>query len=117
MITSLIYSIGSLFITTITAILGTFSLAIPNYFEDAITQYIQYLGYAQGLVPITATTGYTGFAGDFGLFDLFGYALVFLVFWYGIKILLWIYAMIPWIGKHIPLPHGGESKTTTHGTK
>ena len=67
------------------------------------------LGYAQGLVPVVATSGYTGLAGSMGLLDLFGYALTFITFWYMFKLVVMIFSMIPFIGRHIPLPSSGES--------
>lgn len=107
MITSVLFLVGGVFISLFVGLLSLFSYAIPDVFETSIQQYLAYFGYAQGLVPVVATSGYSGLAGSIGLLDLFGYALVFIGFWYLFKLLLMLFAMIPFIGKHIPLPHSG----------
>jgi len=115
MITSIFYLLGGVFIGLVANILNILTFTIPDAFETAITQYIAYLGYAQGIIPIVATGGYSGLAGSIGLLDLFGYALSFIGVWYLFKLMIWVFSLIPWIGKHVPLPHSG-GKTESHGT-
>jgi len=110
MIITLLFYLGGLFLSLISTLLATLTFAIPSVFTTAIQGYISYLGYAQGIVPVVATTGYSGLAGSIGLLDLFGYALAFLVIWYSVKIILWLFALLPWIGKHVPMPHAGGNE-------
>jgi len=111
MITSVLFLVGGVFISLIASILGFITFAIPDVFTTAIQSYIAYLSYAQGIVPVVATPGYTGLAGSIGLLDLFGYGISFVGLWYLFKLIMWVFALIPWIGKHVPLPHsGGKSE-------
>jgi len=114
MITSILFGIGAWFLSMIATILNALTWTIPSAFTDSITSYISYLGYAQGIVPVVATPGYTGLAGSIGLLTLFGYGLSFITLWYTVKLIIWMFALIPWIGKHVPMPHSGGHSSGEH---
>jgi len=108
MITDVIYLIGGTFIWIVVTVLKFIAFTIPDVFETAIAQLFGYFGYAQGILPIVPDAGMSGLAGDIGILTLIGYAIQFITVWYLFKLAIWLFSLVPWIGKHTVLPAGGE---------
>jgi len=74
------------------------SLAIPQNIEDSIAYFAGYINYFRGFFPIDQ------------LINVIIFYILFLTYFYTVKIILWGVGHIPWLGKHEPLPKVGEHK-------
>ena len=60
--------------------------------SDAITYFISHLAYAHYFFPVDT------------LMEAFGYVLSFLMFWYTVKMVLFMFSFAPFVGRKIDLP-------------
>ena len=72
-------------------LLGFLSFAIPDNFETAIVTAVGYLSFFTGILPVQEILT--------AVFTL----LSFMVLWYGAKLAMKLFHMIPWVGKKIDL--------------
>ena len=84
--------IGSAFITVIYGLFDIFNLAIPNAITDGVTTFVGYLYMFEGVFPVSS------------LITSMVFISTVYFFLYVVKIGLWVFAFIPFIGKNNPLP-------------
>ena len=84
--------IGSAFITVIYSVFGVINLAIPNGISNAVTTFVGYLYMFEGVFPVSS------------LITSMVFISTVYFFLYVVKIGLWVFAFIPFIGKNNPLP-------------
>lgn len=106
MITDVILFVVGLFIWTISKLFGLIEYAIPDTVETAVNQIFDYVRSVNGLLPMLPDSDLSGFASTIGLLTIGGYMLQFIVAWYLIKLILFVFALIPWFGKHVEIPKG-----------
>ena len=87
----LLFIIGS-FVSLVASAFGLVSFVIPDQVEEAVAYFIGFLDYASGIANIPV------------LLEAIGTLFGFFAFWYGIKLVLFIFALIPWFGKQVDLP-------------
>lgn len=95
-ISAILYIVGA-FVTLVSSAFSAISYAIPGNFQTAIHYFFGYLGYLRGVLPID------------NILTAMGSFITFLTYWYAIKLILWIYSLVPWIGKTTTLPNIPES--------
>lgn len=111
MLTDLFFFLIGILLKTVVLVLSLITFPIPEAFTTAITEYVSYLSYAQGILPLLPNPSATGLWQSVGMLTLLGYGLQFIVVWYLLKLVLWAFSLIPWVGRHIHLPHGGSTHT------
>lgn len=92
MITNLLFMIGAQILFMFSAIFSVFPVEIPPEIGEAIRYLLNAINYA---------------ANNFPLLDLFLAGLFLLgIYWrvYLIKIFLWAFSLLPWVGKSTTLP-------------
>lgn len=89
MITDLIlYIIGS-FVGLISSAFSLVNFAIPSGFVDASQYFVSKLSYLAGFINIA------------DILSAVGWFLTFTTYWYSIKLVLWVFSLIPWFGKSV----------------
>jgi len=92
------------FLHIVSGLFSLLSWPIPAAFQTAVSEWLGYLGYLQGIFPIVPDASMSGLAHSIGLLTIVGYGLQVIALWYTIRILLFVLALIPGIGKHLDLP-------------
>ena len=92
MLYSFLLFVGGSLLQILSSIFGVIEFFIPDAFSDAIAYVVSYLGYWQGIFPISTMLSAVATFVTF----LTGYAIV--------KLVLWGYHLIPGIGKKTSLP-------------
>lgn len=92
MILTAIILFGSLMLSLIAQLFSLLNFVIPSQIADSVIYFISFLAYVKPIFPIDTLMQSVGVVLSF-------YALI-----YVLKIILWAYAMLPWVGKEIPLP-------------
>lgn len=105
MITDVILFIVGSFLKLLVSLFSLVSFTIPDWIETAIGNAFEYVAVLNGVFPIFPNPAFTGLAGSVGLFTIVGAFLQFLVAWYLIKLVLFVFGLIPWFGKHSKLPN------------
>lgn len=98
MITNGLILIISLFIQLFALIFSVFNFLIPDEIIAAIHWFLYPINYLRGWVDINTALQVTLL-----LSVLAGYM-------YALKIARWVYAHLPWVGKHKKLPHHSISE-------
>lgn len=89
MITDIIlYVVGS-FVALIAEAFKLINFAIPSQFVDASNYFISKLSYLSGFINVS------------DILSAVGWFLTFTTYWYSIKLVLWVFSLIPWFGKNI----------------
>jgi len=104
MITTIFLYVIGVFVSGIGAIFLLISYTIPSSIITAFENFFSYFAYAQGILPIVPNPGAGGLWGSVGLLTILGYGLQFLVLWYTVKLILFVFGLLPFVGKHSPLP-------------
>lgn len=81
----------------ISFIFSLIEVVFPDYFVTAVTNYMGYLRYAQGFLPIVPDPTMTGLAHDVGLLTILGWVITLLIGIYSIKVLLKLLGLIPFL--------------------
>lgn len=110
MFTDVFIFVVASFVQIIATILSAISFLIPDSLETAISQWMGYLGYLQGVFPVVPTPTMTGLAQTVGVLTVVGWALQLLVAWYLVKLALFTFHLVPFIGKHVEIPGGEKHK-------
>jgi hypothetical protein len=92
MITSLLFYIIGFFLSLIVWLLNTIKFIIPIEITNGIAYFAGYLVYVRGFIDVDT------------LVTALGTYLTFLAFYYTIKIGLWLFGHMPWVGKHSEMP-------------
>lgn len=87
MIVDIFIYLLSAFVWLITAIFSAINYAIPDQITDSIEWLASYLNYLGGLFPIGTLAAATGTI------------LSVWILLYGIRISLWLWSLVPWVGK------------------
>lgn len=87
MIPDLIFYIGGTILNLFAFLFGIVQFVLPAEIENAIIYVFDKLNYFRGFVPIT------------DLLNALSILITFFTFWYLIKIFLWLFSLLPWIGK------------------
>ena len=87
MITDVILLFFGLIFAMLGSLLSLISYTLPSQITTAITYFLAYFSYLQGFFPVS----------DF--FIAIGFLISFWTLWYGYKVILFGYAMLPMIGK------------------
>lgn len=74
------------------------SFVLPYQIKDMITYWVSYLGYVKGFFDVNT------------FLLVLGIYINFLILLYTFKVVKWVYAHLPWIGRHKELPHMASSK-------
>lgn len=74
------------------SVFSVFSFVIPDGIENSFTYIFDKLNYFRGIVDIPS------------LIQTFIFLLSFFFFFFSFKVILWIWALTPWIGKYAPMP-------------
>lgn len=91
MIIDLIVIVITLFLSIIHGLLSLLNFVIPNQIAEAIEVSIGYTAYLTGILPVQEImTAMLSF-------------LSFLIVWYGAKLVMKIFHMLPWVGKKVDL--------------
>lgn len=86
------YTLGGI-INAFAWLFQSISYVFPEEFQESITFFISHLAYAKGIFPVDS------------LLNALELYLVFVAYFYGLKITLYIFAHTPWIGgKMFKLP-------------
>jgi len=93
MIVSLLYLAGSMLIGVITAFLQGVNFILPEQIQTSFLFLFRQLNYLRGVMPVQ----------DFVLALSFLISIVFLK--YLVKVFLFVYALLPFIGKSVKPPH------------
>lgn len=92
MIGDLIVLIGSLILNLIANFLSLIQYTIPPQIITSISALASLLNYFNGIFPIDT------------LFLCISFLITFYIFWYTIKVFLFAFSLIPWIGSKTELP-------------
>lgn len=98
-ISALIYITGA-FLNLIYVLFSAISFTIPDEISDSLTYFLSYFVYANGIIPVAT------------LMSALGTIVSFMMLMYTIRIVLFTYHLLPWIGKNVSLPHGTNHKNT-----
>lgn len=96
-LSSLLY-VASALLFVLYQVLSIVTFAIPIQISQTIAYLASYLGYVKGFIDITT------------LFIVVGIYVNFLIAFYTWKIIKWVYAHLPFIGKHEKMPHMDDNK-------
>lgn len=88
MITDILLTLVSALINIIGFLFGLISFVVPQAALDAITNAFSYLAYLQAFFPIDT------------LLSVAASYVAFIGLWYAWEMILWVYSIFPWIGKH-----------------
>lgn len=111
MITDILVLIIGGFVQLVVFLFSAITFFIPTQFATAISEFVGHLRYAQGIMPIVPDPSMTGLASNTGIMTILGWALGFIAAWYTLKLVLFTFSIIPWLGRHIHLPHSGGRRT------
>lgn len=92
MIVDIFLYLLAFFLGLLSSLLSSISFVLPVQFSNAIGYFLSYFGYLRGWLDIDI------------LFQAIGIYLIFLGSYYLVRILLWVYSHIPFIGKHVDFP-------------
>lgn len=90
-----------LIIILITALLRLFSLILTplNFFppeiSEAIGAFMGNFAYLHGIFPIVPVPEMSGLVSTVGILTVFGWSIKFLVYFYIVKLVLWLFGFIP----------------------
>lgn len=98
MIVDILILIIGTFLSIVITLLSVINYSIPPQFENALLYYLSPLQYLSGYIDIQT------------IFSAIGVVSSFLGFYYTVKFSLWLYSIIPFVGKQIDLPFGGGGK-------
>lgn len=87
----ILYIIGS-FVGLVSGAFGLISFVVPAGIQNSILFVFEQLEYIDVFIPLNT------------LMQVLGSFIAFLTAWYSVKIILWIYALVPWFGKNTDLP-------------
>jgi len=110
MFTDVFIFIIASFVQIIATILSAISFLIPSSVQTALAEWLGYLGYLQGVFPIVPTPSMTGLAQTVGVLTVVGWALQLLVAWYLVKLALFVFHLVPFVGKHVEIPGSQKHK-------
>lgn len=89
MITDVIlYVLGS-FVALVGNAFSLIQFAIPQQFVDAVGYFVSKLAYISGFINVP------------DILAAIGWLLTFITYWYIVKLILWVFSLIPWFGKSI----------------
>lgn len=94
MIIDILFLIISLILSLFHGLLSVIDFIIPDKWTEAVEYMFSNLGILQGFFPVAE------------LLQVFGWFYSFLIVWYGFKGVIWIYGMIPYVGKSVGMPNG-----------
>lgn len=77
----------------VSAVLSAVDFVIPNAISDSVTFFLAHLNYVRGFVDVET------------LFLAIGTYIIFLGYYQIVKVGLWVYSMLPWIGKKAAMPN------------
>lgn len=96
MITDIIILLLSSFVGLISTAFGYISsFTVVQEISDSVTYFLSYLNYLSGILPIN------------NILKALGTLILFYTAWYTVKIILWIFSLIPWFGKPTEVPKFG----------
>lgn len=84
----ILYLVGS-FVALIQGALGLISITIPDQFINSIYFFTAKLSYLEGFLNIPDILSATG------------WFLTFTTYWYSVKVILWVFGLVPWFGKSV----------------
>lgn len=97
MISTFLFVLLSIFLQTISTLLGFIPVFFMSEFSSALAYFATYFKYARGLVNVPEIMP----------------AIIFLVqfigAWYGFKVIMWGWHMLPWVGKKDELHNFGKN--------
>lgn len=86
MIATIFFLIVATVINIIIFILQPLSFQLPGVIETALTEFISYGSYFNGLLPLTKNTSATGLWGTVGIIDIFSWVVTIIIALYIYKI-------------------------------
>lgn len=92
MLVDTFFFVINLILTGISKAFSALSLALPEEITTSIEYFVSHFAYLSGIVNVQA------------LFSALGFLLTFTALWYTVRIILWIFALTPWIGKDATMP-------------
>lgn len=97
----------------ITALLRLFAVILTplNFFPPEIAQAIgNFFGnfaYLHGFLPIVPVPEMSGLVATVGILTVFGWMIKFIVYFYIVKLILWLFGFIPFF-KHKSMPRASK---------
>lgn len=85
------YTLG-LLTNAFTALFSVIDYVFPPEFQQSVVFFVNHLAYAKGIFPVNA------------LLNAISLYLSFIALFYGLKVVLWVFAHTPWIGSHKKMP-------------
>lgn len=92
MIISAFFYLIAFFITLLSSVFSFISFAIPDEFIQSISYFLGHFNYLRGFLDVDT------------FFSALGTVLTFLALLQIVKLGLWVWGHMPWVGKHAPLP-------------
>lgn len=105
MITDVLLFIVGAIVSVLSGIFSGLSYAIPSVIQNVIGTALGYISYFNGFFPIYPNSSFSGLANTIGIFTIVGYYLQFILVWYLVKLALFVFHMIPWLGKKLEMPN------------
>jgi len=102
MIFDLIFFLGGFLLSVLNYFFSGLSFLIPNAVENSIVYLLGFLNYFGGIINVPALLTTISFLAGF-------YAI-----WYSVKIALWLYGFIPYIGVKADIPDAGIQAIAQH---
>lgn len=81
-------AIGSL-VNLVVSVLTPISFLVPSQAITALNYFANFLAPMQGFINFV------------DIFSALGWLMTFYTFWYTFKVMLWGFALIPFVGKHV----------------
>lgn len=91
MVVDLIFLIIIIFLSIVGSLLQLIDFLIPEEIADSMALLLSYFNYFEGIFPI------------FELLNVLSFLVGFFAIWYTVKIIFKLWALIPFIGKHIKI--------------
>jgi hypothetical protein len=117
MVSNFFFIILGFMLGALGTVLGAVTRGIESIFNTsfntAVSQYLAYAYYVQGVLPIFPDNSMTGLASTVGMFTIFGYGLVFLTVWFSFKLVLLVIRMVPIFGRAYDRVNTGGTATTS----
>lgn len=106
MITSIFFYVFAWILNRFAYLFSLLNFALPDSVSTSLNYMLGYFGYLKGVFPVDT------------LFTVAGIGLTFLLLLYTVKLLLWAYSLIPFIGRHVGLPSLEQDDLgRTHGER
>lgn len=98
MIWVLFFGFTGILLRFIAFLFGFITAVLPGSLVDGIVTLFSYVGYFRGVFPVDQ------------LIAAFSFFTSFVILLYSVRIILFVYALIPIIGKEVNLPHNVHSE-------